>query len=158
MTADAGSLAAAARLTVGVVLACSGVAKLVSRRGSEGQLAGYGVPSALAPAASLALPTVELTVAALVLVVPARWPVWLAVGAFGLFTGVVVAELQRGETAPCRCFGSLSNRPMSTRALVRNTWLLALAVVATGSSSGIAHVGWLVAPLAVASAVLILTT
>jgi hypothetical protein len=158
VNADAGSLAAAARLTVGVVLACSGVAKLVSREGNAGQLTRLGVPRALAPGASMGLPLIELTIAALVLAVPSRWPVWLAVGAFALFTGVVVAELQRGEHAPCRCFGSLSNRPMSTRALVRNAWLLALAVVATGASSGLSGVGWFAAPLVVVSAVLILTT
>jgi uncharacterized membrane protein YphA (DoxX/SURF4 family) len=154
----AGSLAAAARLTTGAVLACSGIAKLVSWRGSERQLAGFGVPASMAPAAAAAVPVAELVVSALVLGVPARWPVWLAIAAFALFTGVVVAELQRGTTEPCRCFGSLSTRPMSTRALVRNAWLLALAVLATGTTNGLAHLGWLVAPLVVLSAVLIATT
>ncbi len=158
MTADAGSLAVAARLTVGIVLVCSGVAKLVSRQGSETQLARLGVPAVLAPAASVGVPVLELAIAALVLAVPSRWPTWLAVAAFALFTGFVAAELQRGEREPCRCFGSLSNRPMSTRALIRNAWLLAIAVVATGASSSFSGVGWLVAPLVVVSAVLILTT
>jgi hypothetical protein len=36
--------------------------------------------------------------------------------------------------------------------------LLALAVVATGASSGLSGVGWFAAPLVVVSAVLILTT
>jgi methylamine utilization protein MauE len=154
---DAGSLAEAARLTVGIVLVVSGVGKLVARRGSQVELGGFGVPATLVPAAALAIPVAELVVALLVLVVPARWPVWLAVAAFALFTGVVVAELQRGVTAPCRCFGSLSTRPMSTRALLRNTWFLALAVVAT-AASGLGDVGWLALPLLAVSAALILTT
>ena len=158
MTADAGSLAAAARLTVGVVLVSSGVAKLVSRQGSESQLARFGVPGALSSVASVGVPLLELAVAVLVLAVPGRWPTWLAVGAFALFTGFVAAELQRGEREPCRCFGSLSNRPMSTRALARNAWLLALAVIATGASSSFNDAGWLVAPLVAVSAVVILTT
>jgi hypothetical protein len=158
VTSDAGSLAAGARLTIGLVLACSGLAKLVARRGDEGQLAQFGVPAALAPVASIAVPVLELAVAALVLAVPAGWPVWLAIGAFALFTGVVLAELQRGERAPCRCFGSLGDRPLSTRALVRNAWLLALAVVATGAADGLTGVGWSAAPLVVVSALLILTT
>jgi methylamine utilization protein MauE len=154
---SAGALADAARLTVGAVLVASGVAKVVTRRGSELELGGLGVPATMAPGAALAIPLLELALAALVLAVPARWPVWLAVAAFALFTGVVVAELQRGVTAPCRCFGSLSNRPMSTRALMRNAWFLALAVVATGAS-GLGGVGWLAAPLLAVSAALILTS
>jgi hypothetical protein len=154
---DAGSLAEAARLTVGIVLVVSGAGKLVARRDSQVELGGFGVPTTLLPVAAVAIPVAELAVAVLVLAVPARWPVWLAVAAFALFTGVVVAELQRGVTAPCRCFGSLSTRPMSTRALVRNTWFLALAVVAT-AASGLGDVGWLALPLLAISAALILTT
>lgn len=152
-----GSLAAAARITVGALLVCSGIAKLVSRRGSEAQLARMGVPAALGPAASIAVPVFEVVVGVLLLAVPGRWPVWLAVAAFGVFTGVVAAELQRGERAPCRCFGALSNRPTSTLTLVRNAWLLALAVVATGAS-GVSGAGWLTALLAAISALLVVTT
>lgn len=158
MTADAGSLAAAARLTIGVVLAVSGIAKLAARRGNDDQLTRFGVPRPLVPAASIAVPVLELVIAGSLFGVRSRWPVWLAVGAFALFTGVVLAELQRGERAPCRCFGSLGNRPMSTRALVRNAWFLSLAVLATGTSSGLSGVGWIAAPLIALSVVLILTT
>jgi hypothetical protein len=47
---------------------------------------------------------------------------------------------------------------MSTRALVRNAWFLSLAVLATGTSSGLSGVGWIAAPLIAVSVVLILTT
>jgi hypothetical protein len=144
-------LAEAARWAIGGVLAVSGTAKLVgSRRGA----AGPGVGGILV----LPLSMVELATAGALLIVDAVWPVWLALAMLAVFTGVVFASLLRGTTAPCNCFGALNTKPVSSWALVRNAWFVALAVVATGAPAGAGPLPAAAAFLFVVSVVLIVVT
>ncbi|MCU1456785.1 MAG: hypothetical protein JWL73_877 [Actinomycetia bacterium] len=147
----------AARWVVAGVLVVSGVSKLASRSGSKGaEMRALGVPTALAPAVAVLLPFVELGVALLLLVVDARWPTFLALALLTVFAAVVAVNLQRGRRPSCRCFGSLSDRPLSPWTLVRNGWLVALGAVAIATPDGPGQPGWLAAVLFVPTVVLLL--
>ncbi len=134
----------AARWVVAGVLVVSGVSKLASRSSNKAaEMAALGVPAAVAPVVAFVLPIVELVVAALLLLVEARWPTFLAVLLFAGFAALVAVNLLRGRRPSCRCFGSLSDRPLSALTLVRNGWLLALAAVAVATPDGPGQPGWL---------------
>jgi hypothetical protein len=135
MTAD--DVALAARVVVAVILAVSGVGKLVALgpavETSRSQYGGYAWITLLV---ALALPVYEIVLAVLLLVVDAAWPSWLAFLTFAAFTAVVVRRIVRNDRRPCNCFGAASNkRDLSMGALLRNTWFLALALVATGTAT-----------------------
>jgi hypothetical protein len=90
----------------------------------------------VAPTA-IALPVAELTTAAaLVVFAGSSVPAFVAIGLLALFTGAVFANLAQGRRPPCPCFGASSASPVSARTIVRNGWLLALAVLASGSITG----------------------
>jgi hypothetical protein len=125
VTAD--DVALAARVVVAIVLVVSGVGKLVSIRES---ISEHRVLIALA------LPAYELVLAALLLVVDAAWPSWLALATFAVFTVVLVRRIVLDDRRPCNCFGAAStSRELSIGALLRNTWFLALALIATGATT-----------------------
>ncbi|MDH4364565.1 MAG: hypothetical protein OEY70_10835 [Acidimicrobiia bacterium] len=119
--------ARAAALVLAAVLVVAAGAKL-ARRGETGrELASLGLvaPGVLA----WTVPAAELTVAGLLVVAPA----WGGMAAFALlvaFTTVLVRVLRSGRAVSCNCFGSLSSRPISPTALLRNLALVALAVIA----------------------------
>ncbi len=150
-------IAEAARWVVAGVLVVSGVSKLASRSASKAEeMRAMGIPAPLAPAVAVGLPFVELVVAALLLVVDARWPTYLPVGLFAAFTALIAGNLLRGRRPSCRCFGSLSDRPLSPLTLVRNGWLLALSAVAIATPHGAGQPGWLAAVLFVPTVALLL--
>jgi|1185.fasta_scaffold53333_3 hypothetical protein len=130
-------VALAARVVVALILVVSGVGKLVAVRQSaqsyREQFGGYGWISLLV---ALALPVYELVLAVLLLVVDATWPSWLALATFVVFTVVLVRRVVVDDRRPCNCFGSASRgRDLSTGSLLRNTWFLVLALVATGAAT-----------------------
>jgi hypothetical protein len=86
----------------------------------------------------------------LVLVQGAAWPAFLAIAVLALFTGAVVANLIGERPAPCPCFGpsTAGARPVSAATVARNGFLVALAVLGTGSTDG-ASVGAALAGAAV---------
>jgi hypothetical protein len=147
-TREQSVIAEATRWVVAGVLVVSGVAKLASRSTSKAaEMRALGVPAALAPAVAVVLPVVELVVAALLLLVDARWPALPAAALFAAFAVLVAVNLLRGRRPSCRCFGSLSDRPLSPWTLVRNGWLLALSSVAIAAPHGPGPPGWLAAVL-----------
>lgn len=98
-----------ARIVVGVVLLVAGTAKLAGRTH---------------PVVSF----VEVVLGALLVTgLGGRWTAAAAVALLAAFTLVVVQRLRAHDPEPCGCFGELSRRPVSTRTLVRNLALLALA-------------------------------
>ncbi len=127
------------------VLIVAAVAKFRDLDTVRAQMRALNVPAAAAPV----LPVVELGVAALVLLT--NWGAWLAVALFGVFTLNIVRALAKGRRDPCPCFG-VNSAPMSTWALLRNGWLLALAVLATGAD-GDPSMGWVLAFVVVLGAV-----
>jgi hypothetical protein len=85
---------------------------------------------------ALALPLYELALAALLLLVDAAWPSWLALATFLVFTVVLVRRIVRNDRRPCNCFGAASaKRDLSIGSLLRNTWFLVLALIATGTAT-----------------------
>ncbi len=116
------------------VFAVSGTAKARDVAGTTSAAAALGVPAAIARLVSRLLPVVELALAAALLVgllvsalrrIAATGSLLLLVG----FTVAMARTLRRGQAPVCRCFGSFSERPISTDTIVRNVALAALAVV-----------------------------
>jgi uncharacterized membrane protein YphA (DoxX/SURF4 family) len=131
------SLGLVARFGVGLILVLAGVAKLLAgRQVVERLVSGYGiVPERAAPWTARALPVVEISVGA-----------WLLVGLFiqaaaaagmvllvGLSAAVAQALL-RGLVLPCGCFGGADPaRSISWRIVVRNASMVAgLALLVVG--------------------------
>ena len=134
MTGD--DVALAARFVVAIILVASGVGKLLavgqSVRNYREQFGGYAWISVLV---AVALPLSELLLAALLLLVDAAWPSWLALATFAVFTIVLLRRIVSDDRRPCNCFGAASKRELSIGSLLRNSWFLALALVATGATS-----------------------
>lgn len=131
------TVALAARVVVAAAFLVAAIQKLRVHARLATELAGFGVPRALVAPAATALPVTELlTAAALVVFARSAAPAFVAIGLLALFTGVVFANLAQGRRPPCPCFGTSSPAPVSARTIVRNGWLLALAVLATGSIAG----------------------
>jgi hypothetical protein len=132
----ANDVALAARVVVAIILVASGVGKLLALRQSiasyRTQFRGYAWITVLV---ALALPVYELVLAALLLFVDAAWPSWLALLTFAAFTVVLVRRIVLNDRRPCNCFGAASKRDLSIGSLLRNTWFLALALVATGATT-----------------------
>jgi hypothetical protein len=135
MTAN--DIALAARVVVALVLVVSGVGKLLGVRqsvmGYRAQFSGYAW---IAVVVALALPVYELVLAGLLLFVDASWPSYLALATFVAFTVVLVRRVITNDRRPCNCFGAASRqRALSIGSLLRNTWFLVLALVATGAAT-----------------------
>ena len=135
MTAD--DVALAARVVVAIILAVSGVGKLLALgptvRASRSQYGRYAWITLLV---ALVLPAYELVLAVLLLVVDASWPSWLAFLTFAAFTIVLVRRIVRNDRRPCNCFGAASKkRDLSIGSLLRNAWFLALSLIATGTAT-----------------------
>jgi hypothetical protein len=135
VTAD--DVALAARVVVAIVLVVSGIGKvgaaLATFRAGRSQFGGYAWITLLV---GLALPLYELVLAGLLLFVDATWPSWLAFVTFAVFTGVLVRRIVTNDRRPCNCFGAASSkRDLGIGSLLRNTWFLALALIATGTTT-----------------------
>lgn len=129
MTAE---VALAARITLASALLVSGVAKLLA--GARLDALVPGLPDRWQPALARVVPVVEL--AAVIALLAAPWTpaaAWATVGLLAVFTVALFLALTRPEPVPCNCFGAMSERPVGGASLVRNGWLIALAVVATGT-------------------------
>jgi hypothetical protein len=127
------AVAAAARVVLVATFAYSGMAKVRAWRAMPSALKRFGVPERFVPLGAIALPVTELAVAAALLVAwSSAWPVWVAIALLVLFSALVVrAAVQH---VPCPCFGATRNEPTGARDVVRNGVLLAVAVLAFGTS------------------------
>jgi hypothetical protein len=132
------ALVFASRVTVAVVLAYAAIAKLHEATRLPSQMRAFGVPAPLSIATAVTLPVVEFAIAVALVAFPySSLPAFAAIALLALFTGAVIANLATGQSKPCPCFGAVAvERPVSPLALVRNAWLLALAVIATGDPTG----------------------
>lgn len=143
------TIALVARMTLAATFGLSAATKLRHRPGFARALRDFGLPRS--DALSWALPLVEGGLAlALVLVPGEAWPAFLAVAVLAVFTGAVVANLIGDRPAPCPCFGppTAGARPVSAATVARNGYLVALAVLGTGSTDG-ASLGAAIAAAAV---------
>jgi Methylamine utilisation protein MauE len=153
------SVALAARLVVAAAFLGAALQKLRFRNQLVGELAGFGVPATFVAPTAVALPVVELvTAGALVVFASSSVPAFVAVALLALFTGAVFANLAQGRHPPCPCFGASSSAPVSSRTVLRNGWLLALAVLATASIDGARAGGVLLWTAALGAATAVLLT
>jgi hypothetical protein len=128
-------------------LVVAAIGKLRNRHELPAQLGAFGIPNGAVTTVAVALPIVELAVAAALL---GWWnsavPAWAAVVLLALFTAGLVRAVARG--APCPCFGAPSSGPAGGASIVRNAVLLALGVIATGTTEGAKVAGVVVCCLA----------
>ena len=121
-----------------VVFAAAALGKLTDLAGTRDALAGFGVPRVLVSPAAVALPVIELTVAALLLLGGTRAAGAAgALGLLALFSVAIVANLFRGRTPECHCFGRLHSAPAGWSTVGRNAVLAAAAtaVLAAGTTA-----------------------
>jgi peroxiredoxin/uncharacterized membrane protein YphA (DoxX/SURF4 family) len=136
-----------ARLSLAVIFALSGLAKLVDRSGSRNAMREFGVSFTLITPFSIALPLLELLVAGLFIPAASVW--WGALGALALllfFTAAVSYHLARGHTPKCNCFGRISSKAIGWPTLARNLTLSALAgtiIVSGPTDAGLRVIAWL---------------
>jgi hypothetical protein len=133
----AATTALVARITLAAAFGLSAAVKIGHRAAFVRGLQEFGVPASGAVAA--VLPPVEAGLALLLVAVRGEpWPAFLAIGVLALFTGAVVANLVGDAPAPCPCFGppTAGARPVSAATVARNGYLVALAVLGTGSTAG----------------------
>jgi hypothetical protein len=126
-----------ARITLAAAFGLSAALKLGHRAAFAKGLKEFGVPASGVLAS--VLPPVEAVLALLLVTVRNQpWPAFLAIAVLALFTGAVVANLVGDRPAPCPCFGppGAGARPVSAATVARNGYLVALAVVGTGSTAG----------------------
>jgi thiol-disulfide isomerase/thioredoxin len=118
-----------------IVFVVAAFGKLTDAAGTRAALRDFGVPHVLSKPVALALPAGELSVAVLLLFGSTR--VAGAVGALGLlamFSVAIGANLARGRTPECHCFGRLHSAPAGLGTLARNAVLAggAAAVLVAG--------------------------
>ena len=135
------------RLILVGVFGLAGATKLADLPGSREAMKGFGVPPRLAAPAGLALPLVELAIAALLLPLATSW--WAALAGLGLMLGFIVGiiyNLRQGRRPKCHCFGQLYSAPIGRETLIRDAIFSALAavlVLAGPDDQGASLVGWL---------------
>ena len=113
---------------VGVVILFAGATKLTGFTQWKSDARTQG----LWPAVAYALPVIELTIGALLIVLtPTPLVLGLASLLVLIFTAYLVVLVASGSTVPCACFGAKFSRPPSGRDILRNcAMLIALFVSA----------------------------
>ena len=123
-----------------VVFSAAALGKLTDLAGTRDGLAGFGVPDSLVAPAALTLPAAELAVAVMLLFGATR-----AAGAAGalsllaVFSVTIVANLARGRTPDCHCFGRLHSAPAGASTVARNAVLAACATAVLAAGTGAPH-------------------
>jgi thiol-disulfide isomerase/thioredoxin len=131
------------QLLLAVVFTVAGVAKLVERAGTREAIEAFGLPSSIAPAASLALPIAELAIAAaLVPAATGRWGALAAAALLAAFCLGIGRVLRAGAAVECNCFGGLTKTEVGRGTLVRNLALAAVAVFVASSGQTVSAFRW----------------
>lgn len=119
------------------VFALAGIGKLMDPAGSRKAVTEFGVPSSFVPFAALALPIVELLIAALFLFNATSWFAAI-VGLLLLliFIGGMIHMLARGKAPDCHCFGQIHSEPVGRSSIIRSVGFAALALVLAIQGSG----------------------
>ena len=58
-----------------------------------------------------------------------RYAAVLSIALYVVFTGLIIYDLSRGQSASCHCFGKFSDEKLTSVAVVRNVLLMLLAVL-----------------------------
>ena len=150
------------RIALSVVFSLAGITKLMDQPGTREAVKNFGAPKAIAPALALVLPFAELAIALGLLL--SKTTAVSSIGALlllGLFVVAISANLARGQTHDCHCFGQLYSRPLGWSTLLRNVifalgagfvlWQTTLAINPgiVSTLAKLSVVGWEVIALAV---------
>ena len=111
-----------------VIFVIAAINKFKDPVGTENSISSLGLP--FPKLLSSLLPTVELICAVLLAVDP-RTGGPCAVALLAAFTTLLVAQILSGNPQNCACFGSWTNKKISSWDLLRNTVLIVLGVLAT---------------------------
>ena len=129
-----------ARVALAITFAISAVAKIRDADGARQAVRDFGVPASVAPLVATSLAPLELASAALLLTTDVGVTAGglLALGLLAAFTVGIVTNLLRGKRVDCHCFGAMSTKPLSWWSVVRNSVMMALALVvlAGGTTQG----------------------
>lgn len=134
-----------ARWALAGIFVVAAITKVVQRGGLAARARDVqvlGVPARISSVVAWVLPLGEAGLAVLLVVVPARWPVGLALVLLLLLTLLAARTVRRGVATPCRCFGGLTARPLSWRTVVRNGGLMTIGLVALVPAAGIGPPTW----------------
>jgi uncharacterized membrane protein YphA (DoxX/SURF4 family)/peroxiredoxin len=126
-----------ARLLLAAIFAVAAVGKLGDQTGTRASLSDFGLSARFAAPGAVALPLLELVVAALL--VPSASARVGAVGCLALlvvFTVVIARAMARGEEPECHCFGAIHSAPAGWSALLRNLALAGVAAVVAFAGPG----------------------
>lgn len=126
------------KLLLAGVFAVAGIAKLFDLKGSEKAMAGFGLHKSAAKPAAVILPVVELIIAYWLLTPSVAW--YGAAGAFLLlviFIVAMAAQIAKGNTPDCHCFGQIYSKPISAWSVIRNIALLTPALILLWRMNGI---------------------
>jgi hypothetical protein len=130
-------LALTGRLVLASVLAAAGAGKLLDREGSRAAVERFGVSTRLARPVGVALPILELALAAtLIPVETAPWAALAAAGLLVVFSAAIARSIFRGDRHDCHCFGRLGSSHVGPAALTRNLGLATVAGLVAAASWG----------------------
>ncbi len=125
------------RVVLALVFGVAGIGKLADRAGARQSIREFGMPGAMAGSLATALVAAELVGAAALLT--GRWSWWgatIALALLALFIAAIVANLLRGRTPDCHCFGKLHSEPVGWSTVARNLVLASLAVAVLLQGNG----------------------
>jgi len=111
---------------VGVVVCVAGASKIASGQRWPIDAVALGTPAVLVPV----VPWFEIILGALLVahIAPAITGI-IAFVLFTVFTFLIVRQLRLGNRPVCACFGAWSSRPLGPEHVVRNVFLMALALL-----------------------------
>lgn len=124
-----------AAVVLAAVFAVAGVAKLRDLRATLRDFERLGLPRP--EVFARIVPLTELSVAALLLIVPAGGAL-AALATLAFFTTFLVSRLRAGVHVPCACFGAAGTAPLSAVEVVRNVGLMVLAAAALAAEQPVA--------------------
>jgi len=127
-----------ARLTVGGVFLVSAISKMMDKPGTEASMARYVfLPRGSGKFIANYFPFVELIVGLLLLFgLLTRLAAIAALGLFAMFTFFIVYDLTHNRNVSCHCFGKLSDDKVTPMSVVRNVFLMLLALLLVIGSDG----------------------
>jgi hypothetical protein len=124
-------IALAIRVLVALVFLTAAIGKVRHRLVFQGVVANYRLlPELAVPAFALALPPVEIAIAAALLFAPSSWPVVCAAALLILFAVAMASNILRGRRhIDCGCFQSALKQTLSWILVARNVGLALLLAV-----------------------------
>lgn len=106
------------------------VGKLLDLSGGEKAMRDFGVPEKLAPTFAVFLITAEFLTAFLLIFPPTDFfGAFLALVLLVTFVVLMLKQLNEGNTPDCHCFGQIHSEPISRQTIIRNVFLMVLALV-----------------------------